>query len=178
MAAGDAEQVALIVEYQRRITVANEFAAQLPEQIARIVDASWWIERGTPDIEQWADWEIRKDGFLNEIRKRWRVLDAPFRPAETAEAQAFTPESQITDTVADIRVQADRVTIEFPEKREDFRELVKLQLGYTWTGSSWQRRITQFNGPRRAPRRRGRAPHPAPGRARAPARQGCRRAVA
>jgi hypothetical protein len=56
------------------------------------------------------------------------------------------PEQPKTETVAEIRVLDNAVEILFPERREDFRELVRFKLGYTWTEPCWKRELKSVNG--------------------------------
>jgi hypothetical protein len=63
---------------------------------------------------------------------------------EEAERQATVrPEVPVTETVAEIRVLESSVEIYFPEKRDDFWQIVKKQLSYSWTGRCWKRDINQ-----------------------------------
>jgi len=64
---------------------------------------------------------------------------------ELAKAEATVRPAEVkTETVAEITVADDKVKIVFPEKRDDFRLLVK-GLGYIWTGV-WERKIYWQNG--------------------------------
>lgn len=52
------------------------------------------------------------------------------------------PEMPVTRTIARIGLSADRVMVVFPEKRDDFREIVKVSLGYEWDGRQWARQVS------------------------------------
>ncbi|NLZ19353.1 MAG: hypothetical protein GXY24_03680 [Bacteroidales bacterium] len=56
------------------------------------------------------------------------------------------PEQPKTETVAEIRVGEKSVEVSFPEKREDFWQIIKKGLGYTWSGSSWKRSLGVTHG--------------------------------
>lgn len=55
------------------------------------------------------------------------------------------PESPKTETIAEIAVKGDIVTVTFPERREEFRLLMR-SLGYEWTGTRWARPIRSIHG--------------------------------
>ena len=55
------------------------------------------------------------------------------------------PESPKTNTIAWLYLQGETVSINFPEKRDDFREVVK-SLGCTWDRPYWQRKINKLAG--------------------------------
>lgn len=105
--------------------------------------ASWWIDR-----------RDRKTGWLlDELARSQPPVPPPSNPADTAlEAAALAestvrPPSELTATVAEIRVIGERIEIVFPEKREDFRQIVRYELGYAWSGTAWGRVIGDRAGP-------------------------------
>jgi len=51
-----------------------------------------------------------------------------------------------TETVAEITYTNEIVKVYFPEKRNDFREIIKLRLGYYWNYPYWERKIGKFSG--------------------------------
>ncbi|MGY6765666.1 hypothetical protein ACW73O_11580 [Faecalibacterium prausnitzii] len=55
------------------------------------------------------------------------------------------PEERITDVPVEITVLEDKITVS-TEKNDDFKTIVK-NLGYSWSGKSWDRKITKTNGP-------------------------------
>lgn len=75
---------------------------------------------------------------------------ADFLTQPTVEAAAglpqiiIRPENPVSRTIARIGIRADRVTVNFPEKRDDFRNLVK-SLDYTWNGGKWGKIISGWN---------------------------------
>ncbi|MEX0746179.1 MAG: hypothetical protein WD118_11305 [Phycisphaeraceae bacterium] len=86
-------------------------------------DAGWWIDnRG-----------IMFRGLLKELRQPiLDALGAAPRQEEVVEEVAVKPADPVTTEVAEVSVDRLRVTVKLPEKREDFRGLVK-GLGYRWS---------------------------------------------
>ncbi len=100
--------------------------------------ASWWIDHRSENIQTLI--QSLYDNLPADAGVDKKILVA-------AEAEAtIRPEPAKTDTVAEIRILEDAVEIHFPEKREDFRELVRFKLNYTWTDTCWKRRIKPING--------------------------------
>ncbi len=110
--------------------------------------------------KQWIEW--RYDAPSQIIRTVYRARmaqptaaevqakQAAQRRAEAANALALAeatvrPATPITATVAEIRVAGQTLSVIFPEKREDFRAVVK-GLGYAWENGCWQRTIGRFAG--------------------------------
>lgn len=58
---------------------------------------------------------------------------------------AVRPVSPLTETVARIQLVGDTIKIGFPEKRDDFREVVKA-FGCIWQRPNWERQIGQRAG--------------------------------
>lgn len=103
--------------------------------------AHWWIDNRETRIGH-----LLKNLFVTNpppIEEPEPVKEAK------AEAQAeatIRPESPLTETVAEIRVHEKSVEIVFPEKREDFWQIVKKQLDYTWSDTSWKRSLGVTTG--------------------------------
>ncbi|WP_295442559.1 hypothetical protein [uncultured Thiodictyon sp.] len=103
--------------------------------------ASWWI-----------DHRDRKVGDLLLAL----AAELPKEPAAPADAPAaavlaeatLRPATEQTATIADICLDGDRISVVFPEKREDFRNVVKAK-GYRWEAArlSWTRTIDARSGP-------------------------------
>ena len=55
------------------------------------------------------------------------------------------PETCKTVTPAELSLDGNRLTVTFPELREDFRGLIR-SLGYRWTGYSWSRSLQPQHG--------------------------------
>lgn len=99
--------------------------------------ASWWIDNrdvrlGTLILKQ-----------AEKVAAARKVTPAPV--AALAEA-TIRPETPVTETVAEIRVHNASVEIIFPEKREDFWQIVKKQLEFQWVGSAWKRTLLASEG--------------------------------
>ncbi|MBK1719207.1 hypothetical protein [Thiocystis violacea] len=104
--------------------------------------ASWWIDRR----------DRRASDLLAEVAASPAPAPQanPDQAALAAAAQAeatVRPTAEQTAAVAEIRVIGDKIEIHFPEKREDFRQLVRFELGYAWNGTAWARPITARSGP-------------------------------
>lgn len=68
------------------------------------------------------------------------------KQADEAKAEAIlSPSEPVTATIAEITETKTEITISFPERNEDFRELVK-GLGYTWKETKWSKTITASTG--------------------------------
>lgn len=113
------------------------------EQIKSKTEARWWIDRRSMDMS----YEFRR--MLEDAAKEARVamLQPPKEVIAEVKAEAtIRPENPITETVAEIKVLDSAVEIDFPEKRDDFREIVKKQLRMKWSGSFWRRKLSTKNG--------------------------------
>lgn len=113
------------------------------EAIRTATNAVWWIDN-------------RNERIIRLLAAQIAAMDMPAPPeisefiagaeiAATAEA-TLLPESPLTATVAEIRATVDVVEIKFPEKRDDFREIVK-ERGFLWAKDRWSRKINiSING--------------------------------
>ena len=113
------------------------------EQIKSKTEARWWIDRRGMDMSH----EFRR--MLEDMTKEAKVamLQPPKEVIMEAKAEATVrPENPKTETVAEIRVLDNAVEIDFPEKRDDFREFVKKQFNMKWSGSFWRRKLSARNG--------------------------------
>ncbi len=103
----------------------------------------WWIDN-------------RDAHIMGLLRDEYQVTEKPLpseekKIAEEAKAKAqieatVRPEKPVTETVAEIRALESAVEVAFPEKREDFRQIVRFSLGYSWTGALWRRDLKPTNG--------------------------------
>lgn len=108
------------------------------DAIMGTTSAHWWIESRNNSVVV-----MLQDGARGVAKARKDAIPS----ALDAKAEATVrPESPLTETVAEIRIQEKSVEIVFPEKREDFWEIVKKQLGYTWSGSAWKRALGVTTG--------------------------------
>lgn len=120
-----------------------DLAREIMEHIlATRTQASWWIDnRGVSTSDLALQLLLEKN---IESTKKAKAEAAPAALEAKAEA-TVRPESPVTETVAEIRTLETAVEVDFPEKRDDFREIVKA-LGYRWTGNCWQRKLVKTNG--------------------------------
>jgi len=107
--------------------------------------AMWWIDNRDTHVD-----------YL--MRQEYAVTEKPLPPeekkiADEAKTEAMVeatvrPEKPVTETVAEIRAGEKFVEVSFPEKREDFRQLVRYQLGYSWNKEKliWRRDLKVTNG--------------------------------
>jgi hypothetical protein len=100
--------------------------------------ASWWIDHR----------DSHPYRILQEVAEE--IADAKQQPPRAVVQEAKTeatvrPETTVTETVAEIKPLDSAVEISFPERRDDFRELVK-GLGYKWESNCWQRKLSTKNG--------------------------------
>lgn len=100
--------------------------------------ASWWIDHRDSHPYQ----------MLEDVAAE--IIDAKQQPPQAVVQDAkieatVRPETTITETVAEIKPLDNAVEISFPERRDDFRELVK-GMGYRWTDGCWMRKLVAKNG--------------------------------
>jgi len=100
--------------------------------------AHWWIDRryikGDFDLEAL----LRKE--YESMRVNAAAAPTNEVATDTLAESTVRPESPVTETVAEIRILEDVLEIRFPERRDDFRELVKSELKMVWS-DGWKRRI-------------------------------------
>lgn len=151
-----AQQIARVVEWAGR--THDEFG--FDDSSSRIIavlrrpDGKAKIDAAVESIRQqsraswWIDYRECKPAVLISDALR-ELADAP-PPAAAGTASAAVdalaeatvrPETPVTDAVTEIRATADAVEIRLPEKREDFRQIVRFELGYTWTDGVWRRKL-------------------------------------
>jgi len=131
------------------------------EQVAACLDylmketrASWWINYrhiakvNHPRAQRWDVENVvlqMKDAGVLSDKEPSKAVSAP---PEAVKAEAtIRPAEPKTNTVAEIRTVGNAIEVEFPERREDFRQLIRYELGFTWTGTRWKRTISPAIGP-------------------------------
>lgn len=121
-----------------------DLAREIMEHIlATRIQASWWIDnRGVSTSDLALQLLLEKN---IESTKKAKAEAAPAAIEAKAEA-TVRPENTVTETVAEIRILESAVEVDFPEKRDDFRELVKFKLSMRWAGNCWQRKLVKTNG--------------------------------
>lgn len=102
----------------------------------RQAKASWWIDN------RLALRPLETAYHLNDIFNSFaRAIIAARQEAEPAAVSAkaeatVRPKEPVTETVAEIKVLPDGASINFPERREGFREIVR-KLGFRWSDYRW-----------------------------------------
>jgi hypothetical protein len=140
------QKIITIDDYIERYTGHHPLDERLQAAIGGLknrTSARWWIDNRDRHVEQL-------------LREEYAVTEKPLPPedkkaAEEAKAEALAeatvrPPKPVTETVAEIRISGPVVEILFSEKREDFRQIVRFQLGYTWAETRWRRQIELING--------------------------------
>lgn len=135
----DLERIAFFGDFDVLDPALPAVLAALRQQVS----ASWWIDR-----------RDRKAAVLLEEVATAMPAQAPSTDQDEADLAAavltestIRPPRETSATVAEIRVIGDRIEVVFPEKREDFRQLIRFQLGFAWSGSAWGRVIAKRAGP-------------------------------
>jgi hypothetical protein len=120
----------------------DRFSAAV-ENLKKKASASWWIEHRDEHIDRLmkAEYDATEKPLPAEDRK----IAEEAKVDATIEA-TVRPEKPITETVAEIRALEKSVEVHFPEKREDFRQIVRFKLGYGWNGTCWRRNLKPTNG--------------------------------
>jgi hypothetical protein len=113
------------------------------QTIAQILSSHWWIENR----------DMNEREIIGLFQKLYeKAKDEPTKQIEAEQKKAVDiettvrPKNPITETVAEIRIAEDILEIRFPEKREDFREIVKSELKMVWSDHAWRRKINFKNG--------------------------------
>lgn len=137
------EVLAAIDEFIVEDEAEDPRVIELISHIKSKVSASWWI-----DHRETSNYRIRRllEAAIDEVN----TLKLESHPAaQDAKTEATVrPEKPITETVTEIRIQGNVVEVSFPERRDDFREIVKRKLNMEWNRSaqSWQRKISLTDG--------------------------------
>ncbi len=105
--------------------------------------AHWWIDR-RHDIKSPVQLVALLKDRLAGINSD--VSESDTGAMEAAIEATLRPESPVTETVAEIRAKESSFEIVFPEKRDDFRDLVKGRLKMHWSDGKWARGLGILNG--------------------------------
>jgi hypothetical protein len=142
--------------------VMNDSIIAMRERIKSIVAASWWIDQRKISFQLSYIVQRLSKGETDPL-KIATILDAQYRdgtfiPPASPEIQAFEadakaeatvrPEKVRTETVAEININEDTISVTFSEKREDFWKLVKRRLSFQWNklNSRWERKMNNYSG--------------------------------
>jgi hypothetical protein len=107
------------------------------------IDAHWWIDHRDERIELLLKKEYDQTDTPLPLEEQKTATQAKMEA--TAEA-TVRPETPITETVAEIRINDRVIEVYFPEKREDFWSLIKKELRFEWSGLCWRRAISPVTG--------------------------------
>lgn len=103
------------------------------EHLINTVDARWWIDNRNTSIYR----------FLEEAEKKYLKtpqMQVPKEIEEQAiEEMTIRPSEPVTNLVAEIRIQDNLVIVEYPERNEEFRLLLR-GLKFTWQNGRWERK--------------------------------------
>ncbi|MDD5486725.1 MAG: hypothetical protein PHW65_04145 [Dehalococcoidales bacterium] len=130
----------------RNVNKEQRNAPKLREAIEHIkskTEARWWIDNRK--VEYRYEFAHLLENAAQEAESKYHE-PAPEVVAESKAEATVRPEEPKTETVAEIRPLENAIEISFPEKREDFREIVKKQLKMRWNGNCWARELRAKNG--------------------------------
>jgi hypothetical protein len=102
--------------------------------------ASWWIDNR--DIKLSALFAALIKTLPREVSPEEKALEIDAAVEATVRLR---PEHPHTETVAEIQLHDNSISVHFPEKLEAFRLLMRAN-DYTWSGSAWTRAINRFTG--------------------------------
>ncbi|TEB13344.1 hypothetical protein [Pelotomaculum propionicicum] len=109
------------------------------DHIRNTVEARWWIDNRGMNLP---------GELMHLVAKAAKEVKAKKLQPAISEAKTeatVRPENPKTDLVAEIRSLDSAVEISFPERRDDFRELVR-GIGYRWESNCWRRKLSAKNG--------------------------------
>ena len=93
-------------------------------------------------IRAWHAFRQRHARLFDHEREQGRGESEPTKPPQSRPTRIIVrPVETITATIAWLTIDAHTIRILFPEKRDDFRAVVK-RLGYVWDNPYWRR---EFN---------------------------------
>lgn len=104
------------------------------EHLIKKIDARWWIDNRNTSIYR----------FLEEAEKKYLETPQEVQIPKEIEEQAIEemtirPSEPVTNLVAEIRIQDNLVIVEYPERNEEFRLLLR-GLKFTWQNGRWERK--------------------------------------
>ncbi len=114
------------------------------DYLAGVSSASWWI-----DHRHRSSISLFKEAAQAEYKKKEEKIADSTPEALAAKAEATVrPEIAVTETVAEITVETSAVTVSFPEKRDDFWQIIKKEKGFSWSKMEqvWRRNISERAG--------------------------------
>lgn len=109
------------------------------ERIRCETAASWWIDNR----------DVMMQSLFQRAYKAVQAEPPPKIKEAAADAKAeatIYPESPVSKLVTEIAIKDDVVAATLAEKNEDFRQLIRYELNYAWSGTCWQRTIRPTAG--------------------------------
>lgn len=106
--------------------------------------ASYFIDARNENIYRILKNEM-KEALKTDEEKAKEEIEKMIETEIKAEA-TVQPKEKKYDTVAEIKVTDDKVSVYYP-KNQEFYDIVKKQLGFKWSGSCWEKKISFRTGP-------------------------------
>ena len=117
---------------QKEIEAVDWFVANKPS-------AGWWIDHRDEEVFYQAIVKV------SESMKPEKQAEKSAKKEADIEATVY-PENPVTQLVTTISISEDTISAVYPERNEDFRQIVRFGLGYSWSGSAWERKIGKLSG--------------------------------
>ena len=138
------EKHARVLARQFRFPSEDVFVTEIRQATSDMAgqdSAKWWIDRR---------FELGENILLDAAKSRVKAAESLEHTPEAKAVEAestIRPETAKTETVAKIEIIEDHVVVRFPEKRQDFWEVIKPQLRFTWFAerSAWTHRPSSVN---------------------------------
>lgn len=130
-----------LVRELKTVDRAEAFIAIVHEK----TDARWWID-GRDMSFAWIASNIRTEidaRIRSAVEEKIEAL--PSAQDAIAEATICPTGETVTKAVAEIRHVGAAIEVSFPEKRDDFREVIKAH-GYTWKDPFWRLALDVTSG--------------------------------
>lgn len=110
----------------------NLYRETLAYILENMVKANWYIDERDVFVQRTLEKtheNVKKEKEAAKIREIEKSIEAEI---------TIRPEEPRTETVAVIKINGNKVSVRFPERRESFKEIVK-GLEYKWDYASWYR---------------------------------------
>jgi len=140
-----AKYLEILADILQSVTIRDEIDLivfqNVIESIQNETAASWWIDNRTSDEYEIKQYLAKKYQELLKLRETTGCISEE----EAIQEATLRPESPVSELPAEIKIEKDIIYIKYPERNDDFREIVKYH-GFKWYGDSWARRISKFAG--------------------------------
>lgn len=100
--------------------------------------ASWFIKNRYKYLDT-----LLEEAY-DEMPTEEEIIEQKLEEEIKAEA-IVQPEKKIHNKVAEINVSNKKVSVYYP-KNDDFYKVIKTELGYSWSGSQWEKKINYLTG--------------------------------